>query len=844
VLAPNPDGVPVYLTNLARWLLWRKEQRVNRKTGEISTTKPPISYHTSKHCNVTDPRSWASFDKVMAALGNSAAWDGVGFALGDLPEYEEILIGLDLDNCLDEDGALADWAMDFLVAMASYAEVSPSGTGIKCIARIRRVDFALTSKLLDVPEGDRDQARTRIFGQRTNGRHAPGAQLFLGGRYFTITGQHWVASPEDVTVLSIGQVAQLAHLFGARSASRTASPGQRRANDETEPEEAQIRDKLGHAFMANPRLGERWEGGIAGLSDTTRSGFDMSIVSMLKAAGFSYGETRVASRLFEHGKLADEEDAGRGDRYFARMWERSSAIPPPVPPRDWEEEHPPVDKIPPGEDGRRRSGRSREPPQQPLDLSTVWDPWDEPSPPEWPNGILSPEAEDTLALISLRDGIDLGLLCSTVVAGVSAAASKATRFFPYRHGGWSQPPIWWLMAVGDSGVRKSYLDHIGFAPIRATIGRLWALYKMDLRTWESEPKQERGPKPEEPPDFIFNDFTVEAMQDAQEASGRGTAVVTDELVTMLEFDRYHQKGNVSAARGFCLTAYDDAPYPVRRRSKDRKYNLEHSGFSVFGGIQPGRLGDFRAEMEKDGLFQRFTKLLVAPAGQARPDINIGNGLTALHAAIERLCYFDARLYHTTEEGTQIIRDTKVDAQRLATTITDFGPGWAGWCYKLHGTEARLALLLHLLEQPEADIIPTDTVLRAHRLVHRFILQHAAAFHDTIASSNRTIHRDIAGWLLTRDSADPSSTELERITASDLTHNVWSSRDLGSKRIGEVLDRLIIGGWLTPEHDYPGCRAWFFKPAIRSKFADRQRAERERRAEFHAVLGRLKRNRQV
>jgi primase-polymerase (primpol)-like protein len=166
VLAPNPEGVQVYL-KLPRWVLWRTEQRVNRKTGEISTTKPPISYHTSKQCDVTDPRSWTSFEKVMAALGKSATWDGAGFALRDLAEYDEILIGLDLDNCLDEDGALAGWAMPFLVAMASYAETSPSGTGIKCIARIRRVDLALARKLHDVPEGDRGQARTRVFGQRT-----------------------------------------------------------------------------------------------------------------------------------------------------------------------------------------------------------------------------------------------------------------------------------------------------------------------------------------------------------------------------------------------------------------------------------------------------------------------------------------------------------------------------------------------------------------------------------------------------------------------------------------------------------------------------------------------------
>ncbi len=322
VLAPNPDGVPLYLTRLPRWLLWRIERRVNRATGEITATKPPISFHTGKKCDAHDPRNWTDFTKVAAALTKSTAWDGFGIALGEVAELGEILIGLDLDACLDDDGALAHWAMPFLVAIGSYAEESPGGGGIKCIARIRRADLATVRKLLGIPEGDREQARTRIFGARSNGAHAPGVQLFLGKRYFTITGRHWTPSPEDVTLISPGQLAPLGVLF------RTDEPPDPAPSGEPEPDEAALRDKFGAASGRNPRLGERWEGGTAGLNDTSRSGFDMSIVGMLITAGFSKSETRAALRLFEHGKLPEEEAAGRGDRYFSRMWERSEAEPP------------------------------------------------------------------------------------------------------------------------------------------------------------------------------------------------------------------------------------------------------------------------------------------------------------------------------------------------------------------------------------------------------------------------------------------------------------------------------------------------------------------------------------
>jgi hypothetical protein len=345
----DTDGVPFYLAQLERWVLWRETTRVNRKTGEMETTKPPIAYHTGKACDVTDPRNWTTFGNAAASLSKSGANDGIGIVLGLIEGRDEILIGLDVDECLDrETGAIADWAMPFMIAMSSYGDLSPGGSGVKCIARIRLTDFAAARKLLGLSEGDKDQARTKHFGVRANGQHAPSVQLFLGKRYFTVTGRHWVPSPEDVTLLSLRQIEQLAFLFGPKLKTSTAAPGARADDDETEPDEAAIRDKLGQAFVASPRLRERWEGGITGLNDTSRSGFDMSIVGLLITANFSRGEIRAALRLFRHGKLVEEEDAGTGDHYFGRMWDRSIASPRAEPevPADWEERYPPVDEIP------------------------------------------------------------------------------------------------------------------------------------------------------------------------------------------------------------------------------------------------------------------------------------------------------------------------------------------------------------------------------------------------------------------------------------------------------------------------------------------------------------------
>ena len=340
----DEDTIPLYLLTQPRWLLWRTETKIDRETGETRTTKVPISFHTGSPADVTKPTSWTDYAKVEAALARTPdAWDGPGFALGNIEPIGEVVIGLDLDACLDEEGTPATWALPFLQAMSSYAEVSPSGTGIKVVARIRLSDFPEARRLLEVPEGGKDQARTRIFGERVNGQHAPGAQLFLGARYFAITGKWWPTSPTDVALLMLVQIAELAALFGPKPlVAKRANSSHEANDDDTEPDEAAIRDKLAEAFLSNLRLKARWEGDTEGLNDTTRSGCDMSVLAMLVTAGFTKGETRAALCLFEHGKTASEPA-----RYFEQMWARTGAAPraEPEPPPEWEEQHPPPDEL-------------------------------------------------------------------------------------------------------------------------------------------------------------------------------------------------------------------------------------------------------------------------------------------------------------------------------------------------------------------------------------------------------------------------------------------------------------------------------------------------------------------
>jgi putative DNA primase/helicase len=95
--------------------------------------------------------------------GRSANPGGVGFVFhATLNPFA----GIDLDGCRDpRTGVLAPWAQSIVAAFGSYAEVSPSGTGVKIIVR----------------------GKPRHNGQK-KGTDGIAVETYGTGRFFTTTG--------------------------------------------------------------------------------------------------------------------------------------------------------------------------------------------------------------------------------------------------------------------------------------------------------------------------------------------------------------------------------------------------------------------------------------------------------------------------------------------------------------------------------------------------------------------------------------------------------------------------------------------------------------------------------
>jgi putative DNA primase/helicase len=131
--AEDLDRIPTDLKARPQWVLWRGEDRIDPRTGEVKLNKIPIDPQTLRNADTTDPTTWETFDQCVAALpvaleeweqDDPSAYRGGG--LGFVFAADDSYTGVDLDHCVDPDtGAIATWAQAHIDALASYTEITP-----------------------------------------------------------------------------------------------------------------------------------------------------------------------------------------------------------------------------------------------------------------------------------------------------------------------------------------------------------------------------------------------------------------------------------------------------------------------------------------------------------------------------------------------------------------------------------------------------------------------------------------------------------------------------------------------------------------------------------------------
>lgn len=247
------EEIPAELRELEQWVCWRYEVRRGKPT------KVPINAIRGAEADCTDRGQFATFQQALAAFRRDQNLSGIGFVFSD----DDPFCGIDVDHCIEQ-GVLSEQAQSILQRFpGTYAEVSPSGTGIKLWLR----------GSLPIPP-ERTGRKSRKLGIET----------YCRGRYFTVTGQRLYSPPsgrnhsDSPTVLDHGMELQRWFVETFRTVRVNNKPKKAPATA-VSATVSQIVEKAS-ASRNGDRFRRLWAGDLSGHGNDHSSG-DLALCSML-----------------------------------------------------------------------------------------------------------------------------------------------------------------------------------------------------------------------------------------------------------------------------------------------------------------------------------------------------------------------------------------------------------------------------------------------------------------------------------------------------------------------------------------------------------------------------------
>lgn len=464
-------------------------------------------------------------------------------------------------------------------------------------------------------------------------------------------------------------------------------------------------------------------------------------------------------------------------------------------------------------------------PAKPFGESIV-DPWDTLKPPPFPYHILPSVLAEYAETRGRVMGADPCALAWSALSACSAALDGRTRLKMKRHDTWTVPPSLWVALVGRSSSKKTPIISESWHTLETVQNRALRAYADQKKIWDQLSKEDKngGEPPPRPRRLVSHDATMESVQELLACQDRGLGILRDELAGFIgSLDKYSGNGRGGAAdRAFFLQSYNGGSHVVDRVGRGT-VAINNLLVTICGGIQPDRLAQF-GDLADDGMWQRFIPIIVAPGTLGTDDPAVGESVSE-RFALRLESMIDASRGDTASmsEAAHGIRG-ELERELFALEQSEpLGSKFASFTGKLPGLFGRLCLVLSYLEpQGLGYVISERTATVARRLLMDCVLPHAAQVYLTMGAAGGSLEatQAIAGFILAKRHA--------RIVASDLTSGVRVCRNQPVAEIGQMVSPLVAGGWLLPETEMPGNRAWLVNPTVHILFANRAAQEISKR----------------
>jgi hypothetical protein len=706
---------------------------------------------------------------------------------------------MDLDNVRDpQTGKLALWAGWVATRLETYAEVSPSGRGVKLLC----------------------------WGTLPRGRradHGRGVEMYDGRRYFTLTGHRVPDTSADV----MERRDVLAELYDELLAEHPAPAGSQHQSDRELALAALQALSLSRAEGYDTWLGvgmalhsvdpsqamlaewdrwsrncpERYEEGACARKWQSFSRGGITLGSLIHWAGLDgWQPTR-------NGRARTAEDP-------------TSTPPPPGAPASWPE------PIPLGEG----------PVVPAFSLECL---------PGWLRSWVSAEAEAT------QTPPDLAGLLSLDVCG----AGLATKYRVEVRRGWTEPTNLFVVIALPPGDRKSAVFRDATAPVQeheqeeaeraaeeiAAASSMQRVLEARLKDVEKRTARAKGPEEKESlaeqsreaarelarhvvpnlPQFVCDDCTPERLSSLLAVhNGRMLQAAAEGTAFEIAKGRYSETANFDVY----LKGHAGDALRVDRVSRGREF-VESPALSMALAVQPDVLRGLaeQATMRGRGFLARFLYCLprsMVGARQIAPR-PVDNFVARIYregtlqlwkstGTVDEKGKVAPRTLRFSVEADRQLRDFEAKLEPRLAEGEDLSY-LAGWAQKLAGTIARIAGILHVVQAVDDGTnweapITAATVEKAIRLGRDYLLPHAQAAFGMMAADPRimtaravweTICRRVSERSECHESAPPS---LE-ITRRDI--HQWNRRRFESVKEADPVLELLERHQLIRQKVQPG-----------------------------------------
>lgn len=118
----DPNRIPIALQGYFRFVGWKYVQR----PGQAKPDKIPVNCETLGNAGVNWPNTWTDINTAVRTYRYNQHLSGIGYVLTS----NDLFTMIDVDGCLI-DGQLSALASEIISRLDTYAELSPSGRGLR-----------------------------------------------------------------------------------------------------------------------------------------------------------------------------------------------------------------------------------------------------------------------------------------------------------------------------------------------------------------------------------------------------------------------------------------------------------------------------------------------------------------------------------------------------------------------------------------------------------------------------------------------------------------------------------------------------------------------------------------